>query len=171
MAAALVSLQAAVILFAAPIVVPFYSTRHLVSSGLWKTGFFKDEIGWPEMAAQVEVSWRELPVADRARGVVLAANYGEASALAFFGRGVGPVLSGHLSWQYWRPHRVPQTFALTVGYPTAGLRSICAAWRPLARIENRWHLGNEERGRLIAACRLRQPLESRWSRSIVRNEL
>ena len=171
LAAALVGLQAAVIVFAAPIVVPFYSTHHLVSSGVWKTGFFKDEIGWPEMTAQVEDSWRELPGVDRARGVVLAANYGEASALQFYGRGLGPVLSGHLSWQYWRPRRLPQTFALTVGYPSTGLRSICAAWRPLARIENRWRLANEERGRLIAACTLRQPLESLWSRSIVRDEL
>jgi hypothetical protein len=167
----LVVVQIAVIALAAPIVVPFYSTRHLVSSGVWKTGFFKDEIGWREMTAQVEGSWRGLPGADRARGAVLAANYGEASALQFYGRGLGPVLSGHLSWQYWRPHRLPQTFALTVGYPSGGLRSICAAWRPLAHIENRWHLANEERGRLISACSLRRPLESLWSRLIVRNEL
>lgn len=169
--AVLVALQVAVIALAAPIVVPFYSTRHMVSSGVWKQGFFKDEIGWPEMASQVHRAWLALPGDERARGVILAGNYGEASALDFYGHGLGPILSGHLSWQYWRPRRLPQRFALTVGYDAYGLGALCRSWRPLAQIENRWQLGNEERGRLIAACTLKQPLESLWKPLIARNQL
>lgn len=169
--AGLITVQLAVIALAGPIVVPFYSTRQLVSSNVWETGFFKDEIGWPELTAQVTRDWMSLSPADRTGGVVLAMNYGEASALELYGRGLGPVLSGHLSWQYWRPDRLPQRFALTVGYSEAGLRALCAAWRPLSRIDNRWHLGNEERGRLIAACVLRRPLGAIWSRSIASDRL
>ena len=51
------ALQVAVIALAGPIVIPFYSTRQLVSSSIWKIGYFKDEVGWPEMTAQVERSW------------------------------------------------------------------------------------------------------------------
>ena len=50
----LIALQVSVLALAAPIVVPFYSTRHMISSGVWKIAFFKDEIGWPEMTAQVQ---------------------------------------------------------------------------------------------------------------------
>jgi Dolichyl-phosphate-mannose-protein mannosyltransferase len=170
-AAGLVALQVAVIALAAPIVVPFYSTAHMVSSGVWKIGFFKDEIGWHEMTAQVELAWRELPSPDRTTGAILTQNYGEASALEFYAHNVGPVLSGHLSWQYWRPGRLPQRFALTVGYDSSDLEGLCRSWRPLARLENRWRLDNEERGRLIAACSLRQPLGSLWKPRIASNQL
>lgn len=170
-AGTLIALQVSVIALAAPIVVPFYSTSHMISSGVWKTGFFKDEIGWPEMTAQVQRAWRELPAADRTAGVILAHNYGEASALQFYGHNLGLILSGHLSWQYWRPRRLPQRFALTVGYDGSGLGAMCRVWRPITRIENRWHLDNEERGQLIAACTLKQPLGSLWKPLIARNQL
>jgi hypothetical protein len=81
------------------------------------------------------------------------------------------VLSGHLSWQYWRPRALPQRFALTVGYSNLMLGRLCRRWRIVARIENRWRLDNEERGRPIAACTLRAPLGELWRRAIARDEL
>ena len=90
---------------------------------------------------------------------ILAANYGEASALEHYGpaRGLPLVLSGHLSWQYWRPRRLDQRFALVVGYDRGFLGEICSSWRTLAHIDNRWHIANEERGRTIDACTLKRP--------------
>jgi 4-amino-4-deoxy-L-arabinose transferase-like glycosyltransferase len=166
-----VALQLAVIALAGPIVVPFYSTGRLVSSSVWKIGYFKDEIGWPEMTAQVERAWAELPPAERDGGAVLASNYGEASALEFYGRGLPTILSGHLSWQYWHPRRLPQRFVLTVGYQPQALAVLCTSWKPIARVENRWHLNNDERGRLIAACTLKRPLGSDWNRLIASDRL
>jgi len=171
LAVGLAALQVVVIVLAAPIVVPFYSTSHLVNSSVWKIGFFKDEIGWPEMAGQVERAWSNLSPAERLDAVVLAKNYGEASALEFYGRDLGLVVSGHLSWQYWRPARLPQRFALTVGYDPDGLARLCRSWRSLARIDNRWHLANEEQGQLVAACALRQPLGLLWRPLIATDRL
>jgi hypothetical protein len=167
---ALLLVQFADVALAGPIVVPFYSTRQMVRTPrVWKSGFFKDEIGWQEMTLQVERAWSALP--RRERAVVMARNYGEAGALRLYGRGLGPVLSGHLSFQYWRPAQLPQRYALTVGYDAAALDRICRRWRPLGRIENRWHLANEERGRLIAACTLRAPLGVLWKRFIATSQL
>ena len=165
------ALQIAVIALAGPIVVPFYTTPQLVHSSLWKVGYFKDEIGWQEMTTEVEQAWAKAASTDRADGVILAHNYGEASALQFFGRGLPVILSGHLSWQYWRPQRLPQRFALTVGYPVSALQVLCSSWKVMDHIENRWHLENEERGRIIAACNLRQPLGSDWNRLIASDQL
>jgi hypothetical protein len=123
------------------------------------------------MTTEVEQAWASAASTDRADGVILAHNYGEASALQFYGRGLPVILSGHLSWQYWRPQRLPQRFALTVGYPVRGLQVLCSAWKVVAHIENRWHLGNEERGRLIADCTLKQPLGSDWNRLIASDQL
>jgi hypothetical protein len=169
----LFALHAAVLVLALPIVLPVRSTASMVSSGLWNDSFYKDEIGWPELASQTARAWKSLPAPDRADGAVVAGNYGEASAHEHYGpaRGLPPVLSGHLSWQYWRPTSLEQRFVLFVGYDPGALVLLCRSWTTLATIDNRWHVANEERGRIIAGCRLRQPLGAIWDREIARNNL
>jgi len=160
--APLLALQAVVLALALPLLVPVRSTASMVSSGVWQDSFYDDEIGWSELADQTAAVWKRLPRAERAQGAVVAGNYGEASALERYGpaRGLPLILSGHLSWQYWRPRRLPQRFVLFVGYDPAALTRLCRSWIRLATIDNRWHLDNEERGRIIAGCRLRQPLRA-----------
>jgi hypothetical protein len=58
-----------------------------------------------------------------------------------------------------------------VGYDRAFLARVCSSWRRMTTIENRWRLGNEERGRTIDACTLRAPLERLWHAEIARSEL
>jgi Dolichyl-phosphate-mannose-protein mannosyltransferase len=171
--APLLALQAAVLVLALPIILPVRNTASMISSGVWKSSFYKDEIGWPELADQTAQAWRSLPAAERADGTIVADNYGEASALEYYGlaRRLPPVLSGHLSWQYWRPKSLPQRFVLFVGYDPGGLALLCRSWTKLATIDNRWHLANEERGRIIAGCRLKQPLGKIWNRDIARSTL
>jgi len=168
---ALAALQLAAAVVIGQIVLPFRSTRSMVESGIWKNSYYKDEIGWPELVSATARAWRSLTPEERRDGVVLAGNYGEAGALALYGPefGLPPPLSGHLSWQYWRPAGLPQGFALTVGF--GNLQSICSSHRALATIDNRWHLDNEERGRTIDACVLRKPLDALWKPLIARDEL
>lgn len=168
--AALAALQVAALVFAAPIVVPFHSTGAMVRSGVWKSGFYDDEIGWPQLSAQVERAWQALPPATRAHAAVLAQNYGEASALARY-RPDLPVLSGHLSWQYWRPRSLPQTVVLTVGYERGDATALCRSWRLDARIAIPYGLANQEQGRPIATCELRRPLGELWGRLVARDRL
>ena len=169
--ATLAVLQLAAAVVIGQLVLPFRSTGSMVASGIWKNSYYKDEIGWPELAAATAHAWRSLTPDERSDGVILAGNYGEAGALALYGPSLGlpPPLSGHLSWQYWRPAGLPQGFALTVGYGDP--ESICASSRRLATIDNRWHLDNEERGRTIDACVLRRPLDALWRSSIARDDL
>ena len=145
----------------------------MVSSGVWEDSFYKDEIGWPELADQTARAWRDLPAADRARAAIVAGNYGEASALERYGpaRALPPILSGHLSWRYWRPARLPQRQVLFVGYEPDELARLCRTWTKLATIDNRWDLDNEERGRIIASCALRRSLGAIWDRDIATNRL
>jgi 4-amino-4-deoxy-L-arabinose transferase-like glycosyltransferase len=169
----LVLLEAAVLVFALPVVLPVRSTASMVSSRVWKNSFYKDEIGWPELTAETAGAWKSLPAAVRARAAVVAENYGEASALEHFGhaRGLPQVLSGHLSWQYWRPRDLPERYAMFVGFSPDRLARLCTTSRVLATIDNRWHLDNEERGRTIVFCRLRRPLGELWQREIASDTL
>jgi Dolichyl-phosphate-mannose-protein mannosyltransferase len=170
---ALAVFQVVVIAVAAQVVVPVRSTAGMIDSGIWDVSFFKDEIGWPEMAAQTARAWRSLPAAERAHAAILAQNYGEAGAIAHFGPSLGlpQPLSGHLSWQYWRPARLPQRTVLTVGYDPGTLRGMCTSFRRLATIQNPYHLDNEELGRIIAVCRLQQPLGDIWDSRIASDDL
>ncbi|HET7136974.1 MAG TPA: glycosyltransferase family 39 protein [Gaiellaceae bacterium] len=167
------ALHAVTLVLALPVVVPVRSTSSMIASGVWQAGFYDDEIGWPELADQTARAWAALTPAERANGAIVAENYGEASALERYGppRGLPPVLSGHLSWQYWRPRRLPQTFVLFVGYDRGTLSALCRSWRPLARVDNSRHLDNDERGRLIAACRLTRPLGAIWHADIATDDL
>jgi hypothetical protein len=169
----LVALQAVLLAASLPIIVPVRSTASMVSSGVWKDTFYKDEIGWPELADETAAAWRRLPAEKRAQAAIVAQNYGEGSALERYGptRGLPEILSGHLSWQYWRPRELPQRFALFVGFGPGELDRLCRSWTRVAVIDNRWHLDNEERGRIIASCTLRQPLGAIWSREIATNQL
>jgi 4-amino-4-deoxy-L-arabinose transferase-like glycosyltransferase len=171
--AALAVIQLIVVLVAAPLVVPVRSTAGMIASGVWRSSFYKDEIGWPELVAQTARAWRSLPGSERRHAAILAQNYGEAGALSRFGPSLGlpQPLSGHLSWQYWRPARLPQRIVLTVGFDPSVLERLCASHRRLATIDNRWRLDNEERGRFVAVCRLRRPLGSLWRAQIADDRL
>ena len=148
--------------------------RRWSAPGPGRTRFYKDELGWPELADQTARAWRGLPAADRSDGAVLAANYGEASALERYGpaRGLPLVVSGHLSWQYWRPRRLDAALRTRRRLrPAASSARSAASWRTLAHIDNRWHIANEERGRTIVACSLRRPLGELWRAYIARDAL
>jgi hypothetical protein len=63
-----------------------------VNSARWKfaaknNGDLVEELGWPELTAEVARIWESLPADMRARSGILAANYGEAGALALYGPG------------------------------------------------------------------------------------
>jgi 4-amino-4-deoxy-L-arabinose transferase-like glycosyltransferase len=112
---------------------------------------YQDEVGWHALARSAE---------SHAAGadVVLAENYGEAGALALFGKSLPPVGSGHVTFRYWRP-RVVGRSALLVGFARGDAR-FCNGYRIVARI--RMPVDNEERGRPIARCTLARSLAEVW---------
>jgi hypothetical protein len=114
---------------------------------------YQDEVGWPELARDVE---RQAHAAD----VVVTRNYGEAGALELFGHGLPPVASGHVTFRYWRPDVGGQR-AVLVGF-TPGEASFCHGYHAVARVQ--MPVDNEERGRPIARCTLDGTLAQVWPR-------
>ena len=137
------------------------------------SSFYGDELGWPAFVAQTAAAWRSLPPSFRADAAVVAQNYGEAGALARTGaaHGLPQPLSGHLSWQYWRPADLPQRHMLAVGFDGRDLDRMCAGWRPVGHVHIPWPIDNDVQGRLLAACTLRAPLGDLWSRDIASDTL
>ena len=129
----LIACQIAALVLAAPLVWPILPTSTMVASGDWSATFYKDELGWPRLVAQTAQAWRSLPADQRAQTTLLAANYGEAGALDLYGPadGLPHALSGHLSFQYWRPRRLPDRHALLVGFGAASVGDLCITSRRL----------------------------------------
>ncbi len=158
--------HAVALVLVTPLVVPVLPIRQLISTGDWNQSFWKDEIGWHELIAQTATAWNAIPPAERARSTIVAGDYGVAGALALFGPSAGlpPSVSGHLSFQYWRPARLPARSVLLVGFDGGRARGLCRSSRVLGVADNRWHVDNEERGRPLVLCELRRPLGQVWKR-------
>ena len=169
----LATVQLAVLAVAAPLVWPVLPTATMVKLGIWQPSFYKDEIGWQELAAETARAWRTMPPAERRDSALLAENYGEAGALALYGSALGlpSPLSGHLSFQYWHPQRMPQRHLLAVGFNANSLAGICRSVRVVAQIDNDWGIANEEQGRTIVTCTLRRPLGQLWPTRIASDRL
>jgi Dolichyl-phosphate-mannose-protein mannosyltransferase len=139
-----------------PIGVPVLPQGTAIDAGLMDARTdYADELGWPELARNVE---RHAAGAD----VILAENYGEAGALELYGRGLPPVATGHVTFRYWRPD-VQGRSAVIVGLEPTDV-PWCAGYRVVARI--RMPFANEERGRPIARCTLTAPLATVWPRVV-----
>jgi 4-amino-4-deoxy-L-arabinose transferase-like glycosyltransferase len=74
-------------------------------------------VGWPEMVAQVAEAYRALPPEEQTRAVIYAGNYGEASAIDFFGPqyGLPPAISNHNAFQVWGPGDRPGDVIIAFG--------------------------------------------------------
>jgi len=143
---------AALLLVALPTLVPVLPRGTAIRNGtIAGRSDYKDELGWPALAASAARA------VDGAQ-VVIAQNYGEAGALALYGKGLPPLASPDVTLRFWRP-RVSGRQALLVGYEAAEA-PFCEDYRVAARIA--MPVENQERGRPIARCVLRASLASVW---------
>ena len=67
--------------------------------------YWADMFGWPELAASMAKVYGTLSDEERRRAYILVDNYGEASAINFFGPALGlpPAISGHNAYFTWGP--------------------------------------------------------------------
>jgi Dolichyl-phosphate-mannose-protein mannosyltransferase len=111
----------AVFVIMAPIALPLLNPPTLVRYMAWThlkprpvetagigaplTQVFSDELGWRELEKQVAAIYHSLPNSDQKRAAILATNYGDASAVDFYGRadGLPPVISGGNQYYLWGP--------------------------------------------------------------------
>ncbi len=140
------------LVFALPTVVPVLPLRSAIHDHVIAgRSDYEDELGWPGLAAAV---------AAQAQGaqVVITANYGEAGALALYGRHLPPIASPDVTLRFWRP-QVGGRNAVLVGF-AAGEAPFCRGYRIVGRVA--MPVPNQERGQPIARCLLRSSLRSVW---------
>jgi 4-amino-4-deoxy-L-arabinose transferase-like glycosyltransferase len=113
-----------------------------------------EQVGWPELTANVALVWQQIPAAQRAASVIFTSNYGQAGAIAQYGpeHGLPAPYSGHMSYADWGPPPDSMTGAVLVvgGQPTQS--PLLAGCRVVARNDNGIGLENEEQGTPITLC-------------------
>ena len=121
---------------------------------LHKTSYDLGEtVGWPTLTSQVADVYDEIPVHERQETAIFTSNYGEAGALAVYGRshGLPEPLSGHNTYWLWGPGGAPDQVVVAVG-SVGQLRPHFAACRYRATIHSLDHVDNDENGTDIWTC-------------------
>jgi hypothetical protein len=123
-----------------------------------------DMHGWPEMADAVKRVYQSLPPNERFRAVVLAENYGGASAIAFFTPEI-PVISVHNEFWLWGPMGFYGDPTVQIGGSCFASEHLFASRTVVATFNSRWGIGAEQ-NLPIAICRgARAPLSDVWPKS------
>ncbi len=123
-----------------------------------------NQVGWPQFVATVEQVVASLPADERARAVILANDYSEASALILLGTGLPPIYSGHNSYWSWGPPPDDRTVVIHVGdWRPTDYGDYFTGCRDVATIDNGLGIENGEQGTAVSVCTgLRQPWSVMW---------
>jgi hypothetical protein len=123
-----------------------------------------DEYGWRELTEVVVEAWQSLPPDERARTEILASNYGEAAALAYFGgpRGLPRVSSGHMTYFLWGPTNPNADAVLAVGVRPDWLSRRCERLEQRAVADHPLATPGERRVPVMLCRGLARPIGELW---------
>ena len=124
-------------------------------------GDWADMHGWPQFARTVENVYDSLPPAERAQTVVVASNYGEASAIEFFTPGV-PVISGHNQFWLWGTRGYSGNIIVDVSGDCGGKSHLYKSAQLVTRFNAPYTIGWETDIPIMVCRGLREPLSALW---------
>ena len=115
---------------------------------------FGDMFGWEEQVASIATVYSRLSPADQQQAAILAYNYGEASAVDYFGpRYRLPLsISGHNQYGLWGPGQASGNVVIAIGFRESALRAYFDEVVPAASVSPPYALP-EESGLTLFLCR------------------
>jgi Dolichyl-phosphate-mannose-protein mannosyltransferase len=130
------------------------------------TQVFSDELGWRELEKQVAAVYHSLPAPDQKASAILATNYGDASAVDFYGKAdkLPPVISGGNQYYLWGPGDYDGSTVILINAREDRWSHLCQKL-DLAGTFGVPYAMPYERGRPIFVCHgLRFNLNNAWPR-------
>ena len=124
---------------------------------------YADMHGWRSLAHTVEAVYAQLPAAQQKEAVIAASNYGEASAIVFFGHNLPPVISGHNNFWIWGTHGVSGNVVIDVN-GDCGHGKLFASQRLLTRFSNPWGVADEDNIPIMLCTGIKTPIQTLWPR-------
>lgn len=132
---------------------------------------YADMIGWPEQVAEVAKVFNSLPPRDKARAVIIAANYGEAGAIDYYGPRLGlpQVISAAGTYWFFGPGDKPGDVAVTVGVREESLKQFFNEATLVKTVGNPWSVGEERNVPIYIARGPKKTLQQVWPSLAGRN--
>jgi 4-amino-4-deoxy-L-arabinose transferase-like glycosyltransferase len=131
------------------------------------TGDLRGMFGWRERVNEVAKVYNNLPEGERQRTIILAAGYGNAGAVDYFGKPLGLPEARSLSMSYWLwglPDRPIET-VLGIGFSKKSMEGVFHEVELVAEIELE-HVNPWETPFPITICRQpKDSLQSMWNRN------
>ena len=126
---------------------------------------FGDMFGWQEQVGSVASVYNSLPAVDRRQAAVLAYNYGEASAIDYFGPryGLPRAISGQNQYGLWGPRDYTGEVVVAIGFTKERLLQSFGEVVPSAHLSPRYALPEETNLTVYVCRRPRESLQSSWS--------
>jgi len=126
--------------------------------------FFADMFGWSNQVKTVASVYRGLPAADRAHCTILAANYGEAGAIDYFGPSYGlpRAISPHNNYYFWGPGETSGNVVIAVGMDLHKLSLLFGDVQRAATIEDPYAVPDENNLPVYVCRNPRIPLSQAW---------
>ena len=154
-----------------PLVLPVLPARDLGATEKINA-VLAESVGWPQLVSSVRTVWFSLPATQRGNAVILASNYGEASAINIMGQGTGlpPAVSAHNTYWWWGPGNPRATTVVAVmpgpmdgGGDAAYLSKFFTSVRAVATLSNPYGLDNQEwHGHVYVCTGPRHPWGQMW---------
>ena len=125
---------------------------------------FADMFGWQEQVHVVAGVFHALPKSERTQTVVLAYNYGEASAIDYFGPklGLSPAISGHNQYGLWGPGQMTGQVAVAIGFSERQLRQFYEEVTPEASVSVQYAMPEESQLTVFVCRHPRKSLQESW---------
>lgn len=111
---------AVVAILLSPIAMPILSPQTVIGSyGVadYQISPLPDRYGWSGLVSNLSIAYNALPESLKSQACIFTSNYGEASAVNFFGRGLGlpDAISGHNNYYVWGPNSCSGQVVITIG--------------------------------------------------------
>jgi 4-amino-4-deoxy-L-arabinose transferase-like glycosyltransferase len=113
------------------------------------------QIGWPTYVRTIADVYHALPADEQARAVILTGNYGEAGAVAEYGRAYGlpSVYSGHNALYDLGPPPASATTVVVWDEQPQKIAAVLPMCSPRATMDDGVGVPNEEQGSAVLVCR------------------
>ncbi|HUI24045.1 MAG TPA: glycosyltransferase family 39 protein [Nitrososphaerales archaeon] len=110
---------------AMPILSPQTVTNHYGVSD-YQNSPMPDRYGWSGLVSNLSTAYDALPAAVKSQACIFTSNYGEASAVNFFGKNLGlpDAISGHNNYYVWGPGTCSGQVLITIGVSLSTMQQV-----------------------------------------------
>ena len=132
-----------------PIAMPMLSPQAVISGyGVsdYQGSPMPDRYGWSGLVSNLSMAYDNLPAAVKSQACIFTSNYGEASAVNFFGKKLGlpEAVSGHNNYYVWGPDSCSGQVLITIGVSLSTMQQVYRNVTTLTTIDCRYCIYYEQ---------------------------